>query len=420
MKSVTPTVRRECGPLRDIQDRPVRVLFLNSCVSGGGAGRSLVAYLKHDAGAIEPHIVMPEPGVIAQHLTRGEQIHYLPEFVERPLQPPYRWMRSVPGLDLLGGIVSLFVAARKISDLARRIEAEVIYCNHMLAKPVGAAVGSMTGIPVIFHGRNIHDQRHSERLFYQYLARRGSVVRILCNSAATAAPYAEVAAEKTCVVPNFVDLSTFRPDLVSPSLRREIGVDQDTVVVGYLGRIVQWKGIEVLLRAFARLAPDCPRAVLALVGDNDAGIKRDLKSEYSQLADQLGIGERVHFLGFKEDVRPYLADFDINTLPSIAPEPFGRVLVEGMALGVPPIIAAHGGAMEIVRDGVEGLWTRPGDASDLAAKLNELIRNPERRQQMRARSMARVREHFDGRQVASTITHHIKDVARTARRPRAA
>ena len=92
-------------------------------------------------------------GVIAQHLTHGEQIHYIPEFVERPLQPPYRWMRSVRGLDLLGGIVSLFVAARKISDLARRIEAEVIYCNHMLAKPVGAAVGGMTGIPE----RRIHE-----------------------------------------------------------------------------------------------------------------------------------------------------------------------------------------------------------------------------------------------------------------------
>ncbi len=388
------------------------VLFLNSCINGGGAGRSLQAYLKHLDPRIEAHVVMPAPGVIAPVLENVERIWYVPEFVERPQRSNYplaerlgwewfHWASNVYGLPRSAG---------KIARIARAIGADLIYCNHMLANPIGAVAGARAGVRVVFHARNIHVAPVG-RAFYRFLAERRCVTRLICNSRASAELFLECAPEKVRIVHNFVDLERFDRAAVTPTLRRDFGIPAQATVVGYIGRLVPKKGLPVLFEAFRAVAGRFPAAHLALVGGNDTGFHRDLMAEYRQLAQDSGLGGRTHFTGFLEDIRPALADFDVLALPSVEPESFGRVLIEAMALGIPPVVSRIGGAVEVVDDGRNGFWATPGDAAHLAEKLALLLGDAELRRRLGAQGLADVRERFSSRVLARRISETLLEAA---------
>lgn len=390
--------------------QPTRVLFLNSCIHGGGAGRSLIAYLGHQASAIDPIVVLPAPGVVADQLKQVDKLVYMPEFLER-IQTTNTAVDNIAGVNIAYGFATLVKSGLKLVRLVNELRPDVIYCNHMLAKPIGAFVGARTGVPVVFHARNIHDWP-VEKQFFQGLAQLDCVKSIICNSHASAVPYEAVAPEKVHVVYNFINLERFDRARVTPVLRTEFGIDRDTVVIGYLGRIIGWKGVDVLIRAFAKLATNSNvRTVLAIVGDNDGGLKTDLRAEYQALAQNLGVVERVIFTGFRDDVVPYAADFDILALPSIRPEPFGRVVIEAMALGVPPVITAHGGATEIVTDGVNGLWAKPRDVDDFSKQLARLVNDAPLRKQLSERAASDVRAKFNGEVLSREVTRLIQAAA---------
>ncbi len=390
--------------------RKLRILVINSCVSGGGPGRGLTLYLEHAAHDLDFHVVLPQPGVIGPKIPANVTIHIVPELLERPLRPVQHWARALPGLNLVFGLANLASASRRIRAIAQAIDADLVYANHMLAKPVAAWVGARANVPVVLHARNIHSQRWTEKYFFQNLGRRRHVKAIIANSEATAACFREATPEKVTVIPNFVDLKRFDSKTVQGRLRSELGLKTDALVVGYLGRLAHWKGVDHLIEAFARVAADIPQAVLAIVGDNDSGRRLDLRARYTERAAAIGLSDRIHLLGFRDDVRPYLVDFDVLTLPSTAPEPFGRVLIEAMALGVPPLIYAHGGATEVVRDRKDGLWARPLDIDDLASKLTELLTNDELRTQCAESAAGHARLCFD----AETLSRSLSSALRCA------
>jgi glycosyltransferase involved in cell wall biosynthesis len=148
-------------------------------------------------------------------------------------------------------------------------------------------------------------------------------------------------------------------------------------VVGVVGRIAAWKGQDVFLRAFAEAFPEgTERARLigsVMFGDDD------YERELHALAESLGIANRVEWRGFCSDVGAELAQLDVLVHCSITAEPFGQVVVEGMAAGLPVIAAADGGPVEIIDNGRDGLLTPPGDIGALAEALRSLRTDPVRR-----------------------------------------
>jgi glycosyltransferase involved in cell wall biosynthesis len=388
-----------------------RVLFLNSCVSGGGAGRSFQAYIENLDDRIEAYVVMPEPGVIGPQLQNAARVYYVPEFAERIHRCSYRWVEKLGWrwLHVAANCFGLPRAMFKIIRICRELKPDLIYANHMLANPVGAFIGWRTGIPVVFHARNIH-VAWLGRKFYRFLAGRKDVKRVICNSLASSLIYREYTEEKVRVVYNFVDLKKFDRSIVSPCLRRERNIPGDALVIGYIGRILPKKGIDVLLHAFSRIYSKYPNAYLALIGENDGGLHEDLRSQYRALTQVLGISKRTFFVGFKDDIRPYVADFDILALPSVEPESFGRVLIEAMAMGVPSVVSALGGAPEVVRSGLNGLWCIPGDPVDLARALEELLSDEELRDRMGRYGSSYVQKNFSAQDLSRQITDVLCDI----------
>jgi glycosyltransferase involved in cell wall biosynthesis len=171
-----------------------------------------------------------------------------------------------------------------------------------------------------------------------------------------------------------------RPDDVSQcraNIRREFGVSDDTVVIVQVSRMEAWKGHYLHLEALSRLK-DQPCWTCWMVG----GAQRPKELEYvrslQRTAAELGIAERVRFLGQRSDVHKVLAAADVFCQPNMGPEPFGIVFIEALAAGLPVVTTDLGAAKEIIDDSC-GIIVPPKDPDQLARSLELLIESAELR-----------------------------------------
>ncbi|MBC8073913.1 MAG: glycosyltransferase family 4 protein [Deltaproteobacteria bacterium] len=375
---------------------PRRVLFLSSCVRGGGAGWSLYYLLKHlDRRAIEPLVVVPDRGIFDARFTAlGVRVVVDPMLPHRVLEQ--RFETHNVATHWASATLNATRMARFVRRLARRVvdeRIELVHCNNMMVESLGAATAQLSRRPCVLHARNIHE-RTIPMHFYGGVARMPAVRRVIANSLATALPYRRAAPDKVVVIHNGIDLQEYdEGTLERGKLRARLGLEGRTVV-GFTGNLIPRKGIDVLLRALARLIPRHPELALVVLGRVPLGSPVDYGAQYQALAEQLGIADHVHFVGFDPDVRAAVADCDVLALPSLQ-EPFGRSIIEAMALGTTVLASDVGGIPEIIDHGVHGLLAPPGDDSALAEQLGKLAADPALRARLAGAARARVERDFD-------------------------
>ncbi|CDF94980.1 Glycosyl transferase in large core OS assembly cluster [Pseudomonas sp. SHC52] len=192
---------------------------------------------------------------------------------------------------------------------------------------------------------------------------------------------------------NRIDLEAAEAGLVSrDEARHTLGLEANAWIVGNVGRLHPDKGQATLLRGFAAALAYLPdHSQLAILG------KGRLEQDLRELALELGIADRVLFLGLVPEARRYFRAFDVFALSSDH-EPFGMVLLEAMAAGVPLLATACGGAKEVV-EGV-GILFPLGDAEHLAQGLQHLaVMDDLQRRQCAELMLDRLRERFSDRAV---------------------
>ncbi|MEN5092798.1 glycosyltransferase [Pseudomonas protegens] len=192
---------------------------------------------------------------------------------------------------------------------------------------------------------------------------------------------------------NRIDLDALQASqLDAAQARSELGLSADAWIVGNVGRLHPDKDQATLLRGFAAAVPQLPQqSQLAILGTGR--LEKDLKS----LARELGVADRVLFLGQVPEARRYFRAFDVFALSSDH-EPFGMVLLEAMAAGVPLLATACGGAKEVV-EGV-GILFPLGDAEHMAQGLQHLAAMDDHQRRVCAELMLdRLRERFSDRAV---------------------
>ncbi|MFP3186298.1 MAG: glycosyltransferase family 4 protein, partial [Paraburkholderia sp.] len=160
-------------------------------------------------------------------------------------------------------------------------------------------------------------------------------------------------------------------------------------LAGLFGRLAPWKGQHVALEALARL----PELHLVLVGSALFGEEAYAESLREQAA-RLGVGERLQFAGFRDDMPAWMKAVDVILHTSTEPEPFGRVIIEGMAAGRPVIAAAAGGVKEIVRHRKNGWLVPPGNVEALTEAIDILHAAPELAQRIADQALIDVSRHF--------------------------
>jgi glycosyltransferase involved in cell wall biosynthesis len=190
------------------------------------------------------------------------------------------------------------------------------------------------------------------------------------------------------VIPNGIPVEDYAPNSEqSYRVRQELGVEPNAVVILHVGRFTEQKNHSLLLRAFARLRSSQP-VYLLLAGGGE------LLEPIQQLARELGIAERVRFLGVRSDVPAVLNAADIFTLPSRY-EGNPMSVMEAMAAGLPVVATAVGGVPELVEESVSGFLTPNEDLEALVTAFQCLVDSAELRRRMGEAALRRAHEKFD-------------------------
>jgi glycosyltransferase involved in cell wall biosynthesis len=404
--------------------RKVRVLFINDTARNGGPGRSLFYILRFlDPAVVHRAVVLPREGVISElYASRGvtEDLLFENDLVENPIEP---WDRPMARGDFdaplavrsVRAVVNVGRAARamaRLTSVVRRGMFDLIYCNGTNADFAGGLLARTSGAPALWHVRYTSLPR-AVRGVHDRLAASPGVGRILCVSKASASLFPHCP-DKVRVIHNALDVEEFDVGGITPRLRTELGLARGTLVFGSQGRILPRKGYVEMVRAAERalraMTEDERRRVhFAVLGDTPDDMRPDHLAECRALVRELRLTDRFTFLGFKKDVKPYVADFDVAVVPSVYPDPLPRAVLESMALGKPVVAFDVGGVAEMLRDGDTGSLVRgtPPDVDGLAAAFLRYLRDPALRDVQGRAGRARVERDFDGARQARRIQDEI-------------
>ena len=183
--------------------------------------------------------------------------------------------------------------------------------------------------------------------------------------------------ERASVLYNPIDTERFRPSPAARvGARARLGLADPEVVIGYVGRLIEGKGIFTLSDACEKFLAAEPSARMLWVGDGEDSAALRARIARSAFAN------RHCFLGWEADLAALYPALDILGVPSIYPEPFGRVSVEAQAAAVPVVCSLAGGLPETFSPGNTGIGVVPGDADALASAILALIGDAERRRRM--------------------------------------
>ena len=292
---------------------------------------------------------------------------------------------------LSGNMATLPLAVGQLCRAIKKTGADAVHINTLLPRLPGAVGARLCGCPVLWHVRDFVIQPVWCRL-YRVVAR--IVDRIITVSNACQADFAGHPRMRT--IYNGLDLKRYggHSDADRAAARRDLGVEDDTVVVGLVGLLTAWKGHEVLLDAARDLiaASSTPIAFVIAGGEPDRNSSRRLILE--RYAASLGIRNWVRFTGFREDIPLLLSALDIAVAPSSRPDPLPGSVLEAMASARPVVASRIGGIPEMVEDGSTGFLVEPGNRIELADRLAKLIDDPALRERMGKAGRAAVETKF--------------------------
>jgi glycosyltransferase involved in cell wall biosynthesis len=289
----------------------------------------------------------------------------------------------------------------------RYLRRERIDFVHINNSPLGnfedwLPAARLAGVPITTHQRGIYVA--PEGALARWLARRFDAVVAISRCVAQGLESGGIPASSIRTIHDGVDLGRWlpRPPEESRRLRAEAKVPDDAMLVVLVGLLRSWKGQRVALEALAALAPEVRQRVrLWIIGEapnNEQQYAHDLQ----QFVRERALDGIVSFLGYRSDIPQRMGAADVVLHASTLPEPFGLVVVEGMALGKAVVASRLGGPAEIIGPG-DGLLFDPANPRELTQHLTELAGSPERRRELGVRARERARA-FDAQRTAAAVT----------------
>jgi glycosyltransferase involved in cell wall biosynthesis len=376
--------------------RKLRVVYIDHCARLSGGELALLRLLPALEG-VDAHVVLGEDG----------------RFVDKPRQAGISvevlaiadTARSVGRERVRPGrlpAASLLYTAAHVVRLAarlRRLRPDLVHTNSLKAALYGGAAARLASVPVVWHVRDRITDDYLPPFAQRLVMTAGRLLpsRVIANSRSTLETLGPAGEGGVAIASPL----GFGP------IPRVKTIRHQPLRLGIVGRLDPWKGQHVFLDAFAKAFPTGDEEAVivgsSLFGDNayELALER-------QAAD-LGVDGRVEFRGFRDNVEDKLRRLDVLVHASTIPEPFGQVVVEGMAMALPVVAAGAGGPAEVVNDGADGLLYPPGDVTALAQALQLLAADPMLRERLGAAAVLRAQD-FTADRIAPRVMAVYQDI----------
>jgi glycosyltransferase involved in cell wall biosynthesis len=332
----------------------IQLLAIQPVAERGGSDQALLRMLRRlPRDEFTCHVAVPtEPPLREEYEAAGVVVHIV---------PMARISRSHRLRDWIEYAVGWPIAVARLARIVRANDIDVVHSNS-LHSWYGWAVAAITRRVHTWHAREIVVQASAALTVERFLARHFATT-VICMSDAVAA---QLHPGNLVVIREAADAHEFQP-MRAGRFREATGIGDDVPLAGAAGRVDTWKGYDVLLDAYEIAKQSEPRLHLVVSGGAVAGkewLNDSLQARAAAMPD-------VRWLGPRSDLPDVLADLDVFILSSTEPEPYGLVVVEALACGVPVIATDAGGPREIAADAVPGSVTlvAPRDAAALAGAI---------------------------------------------------
>jgi glycosyltransferase involved in cell wall biosynthesis/GT2 family glycosyltransferase len=356
--------------MRPPREGPVRVLFLSSHSRRGGSERYLESVVARLGDGWVEQIVCLEEGPLVTSLRRnGIPVHVL------------QTSRS-------GG--SIIASARRFRLLVQQSRADVIHANGVKAAVVAAIASLRSRVPIVWIKHDFSYDGLPARVI-------ASQCRFVVGVSKAVTDTFGKATERIRVVHTGIEVSPIDRDMAHRALIDEMGVDSGSRVLGLVGRLHPVKGHATVLDILPELINRIPLIEVAFVGAEDdayPGYENELKLR----ADELGVGHRVHWLGYRDDLRGLFGGIDILVVPSgphrrgPGREAFPLVALESMAAGTPVVGFDRGGFPEVIGDC--GLAVSYQDTRQLVESIVRVLTDQALADRLAACGRERVEKYF--------------------------
>jgi glycosyltransferase involved in cell wall biosynthesis len=265
--------------------------------------------------------------------------------------------------------------AAKIRDIIHSNRIDIVHTFHETSDLWGGLVAKASGCPALVSSRRdmgiLRTKKHN--LGYPFI--NHFVDRVLAVSESVRNYCIQkdgLSPDKVLTLHNGIDLTDVDSKLSSRSCRCSLGIPATAPVITAVGHIRKVKGVDIFIRAAARVCQEFPEAIFLVVGSIT---ERAHYEELQQLTNALGMCDHIKWAGAHKDIYSILKMSDVFCLPSRS-EGFSNALIEAMACGLPCVATDVGGNGEAITDGVNGYLVQPEDPESMAARIVDLLRFP--------------------------------------------
>ncbi|MDR3710335.1 MAG: glycosyltransferase family 4 protein [Capsulimonadaceae bacterium] len=372
----------------------VTILYVDHTARLGGGEIALLNLIRAlDKTRYRPIVVLASEGKLAGEFERsGIETHIIP--LDKSVVERRKDSLGFFSFLQLRQVWRVLSYALRIARFARENDVDIIHTNSLKADIYGGIAARIENIPAIWHVRDNITADYLPRIMVSIFRLLARMIpdTVVANSQSTLRTVQLPRRAHTAVIYSGAVRVPDR-DTVEDSLDAAGAKWPEEPVIALIGRISPWKGQHIFIRAAAEVVKAFPRCKFWVIGSAMFG-EQEYDESIRILAEELSVKDRVEFLGFRADVDVLMPEVDIVVHASTLGEPFGQVVIEGMA-SAKPVIATNGGALpEIIVHDESGILVPMGDAMAMSQAIIRLLSDPVAARKMGRAGQVRVRGRF--------------------------
>ena len=363
----------------------MKILYVHAKGEVGGSDISLLTILKSiNKKLFSPNVIVPK---------KGPFFNDYKNYCEECEDVKFGVLKSPDNaIEFLKILIWFIPSILLIWRIIRKWDIDLVHVNTVVV-PSAVIAAKLAGKPVIVHKRELIVSNKIASCGLDFITFLFAD-KVIAISNAVKYNSIKILQKKIVVIYNGVDLSEFSIKK-SNKLCKEYEIPKKTLLIGIFSRIEPWKGQHIVIKALPKVLTQIENVKLFIFGRYYTSKGKRYFEEIKNLVDELELNKFILFPGTVKNINKLYSEFDIVILPSIGPEPLGRVVIEAMAAGRAVIATDNGGAKEIIENGKNGLLVKPRNLNDMEDAIVKLAKTPDFRKKMGINGRKTVQKHFN-------------------------